>query len=210
MVNPALQEPEGRHKGFAGSLLPHCASVVQAAHEFVAWLQIGAMPVHWESAVHWLVRSKLAVVGASGVEAAIAYCPEIELAVALTLAIPVAFVVAVMHPAAAGTQAEPPLSVAVAPVVGAWNVTTAPESAAPVPSRTSACSCEANAAPTVAVCGLPACPWLVCPRRLRCPADEEHGGGAGGDVLQTNSGGRGDAGDGRGHGEGADRAVGGR
>src|SRR5713101_539452 len=211
IVNPALQEPEGRHKGFAGSLLPHCASVVQAAHEFVAWLQIGvepahwlsavhakqapdasqkgcdaflllhcalvahathewvdesqigAMPVHWESAVHWLVRSKLAAVGASGVEAVTAYSPEIELAVALRLAIPDAFVVAVMHPAAAGTQAEPPLSVAVAPLAGAWNVTTTPATAAPVPSRTSACSCEPKAAPTVADCGLPAWTWIVWP-----------------------------------------------
>ena len=63
-----------------------------------------------------------------------------ELAVALTLAMPDAFVVAVMQPAAAGTHAEPPLSVAVAPVVGARKVTTAPETAAPVPSRTSAWS----------------------------------------------------------------------
>jgi hypothetical protein len=204
IVNPAPQLPEARHKGFAGSLLLHCASVVQAAHEFVAWLQIGvvplhwlsavhakqapdasqkgcegflllhcalvahathefvdrlqigAMPVHWESALHWLVRSKLAAVGALGVEAVTANRPEIELAVALTLAIPDAFVVAVMQPAATGTQAEPPLNVAVAPLVGAWNVTTAPATAAPVPSRTSACSGEANAAPTVAVWGLPA------------------------------------------------------
>src|SRR5438128_11416 len=211
MVNPTVQEPEGRQKGFAGSLLAHCAFVVQAAHEFVAWLQMGAVPLHWlsavqakqlpeashqgceaffalhcpfvahatheqvaesqigvmpvhgASAVHWLVRSKLAVVGALGVEAATAYRPEIELAVALTLAIPDAFVVAVMHPAADGTQAEPPLSAAVGPLVGAWNVTTAPGTAAPVPSRTSACSCKAKAAPTMAVCGLPACTWMVWP-----------------------------------------------
>ena len=110
-----------------------------------------------------MVRSKLAGVGAFGVEAETAYCPEIELAVAVRLAMPDAFVVAVMQPAAAGTQAEPPLSVAVAPLVGAWNVTTAPGVAVPVPSRTSACSCEANAAPTVAVCGLPACTWIVHP-----------------------------------------------
>src|SRR5437016_948626 len=211
MVNPTVQEPEERQKGFAGSLLAHCAFVVQAAHEFVAWLQMGAvplhwlsavqakqlpdashqgceaffalhcpfvahathepaaesqigvMPVHWASAVHWLVRSKLAGVGASGVDAATAYCPEIELAAALTLAIPAAVVVAVMHPAAAGTQAAPPLSVAVAPLMGAWKVTTAPGTAAPAPSRTSACSCDPNAAPTVPVCGLPACTWMVWP-----------------------------------------------
>ena len=211
MVNPTVQEPEERQKGFAGSLLAHCAFVVHAAHEFVAWLQMGAvplhwlsavqakqlpdashqgceaffalhcpfvahathepaaesqigvMPVHWASAVHWLVRSKLAGVGASGVDAATAYCPEIELAAALTLAIPAAVVVAVMHPAAAGTQAAPPLSVAVAPLVGAWKVTTAPGTAAPAPSRTSACSCDPNAAPTVPVCGLPACTWMVWP-----------------------------------------------
>src|SRR6266852_4035396 len=163
IVNPAPQAPEPRHKGFAGSLLAHCGSVVQAAQEFVAWLQMGVVPAHWESAVHWLVKLKLAAVGAFGVEAVTAYSPEIELAVALRLAIPDAFVVAVMHPAAAGTQAEPPLSVAVAPLAGAWNVTTTPATAAPVPSRTSACSCEANAAPTVAVCGLPACTWMVWP-----------------------------------------------
>src|SRR5712692_6295911 len=140
IVNPAPQAPEPRHKGFAGSLL-----------------------AHWESAVHWLVKLKLAAVGAFGVEAVTAYCPEIELAVALRLAIPDAFVVAVMQPAAAGTQAEPPLSVAVAPLVGAWNVTTAPATAAPAPSRTSACNCEAKGAPTVAVWGLPACTWMLWP-----------------------------------------------
>src|SRR2546423_6961898 len=211
MTNPGLQVPEDWQNGFAGSLLPHCAFVVHEAHELVAWLQmgvvplhwlsamqakqlpdasqkgceaflllhcafvphethewaevsqIGVMPVHWASAVHWLVRSKLAGVGASGVEAATVYCPEIALAVALRLAIPDAFVVAVMHPAAAGTQAEPPLSVALAPLVGAWNVTTAPGTAAPGPSRTSACHCAPNAAPTLPVCGLPACTSMVCP-----------------------------------------------
>src|SRR5437016_13147730 len=95
-------------------------------HERVDESQMGVMPVHWESAVHSFVRSKLAAVGALGVDAATAYRPEIELAVAVTLPIPDAFVVAVMHPTAAGTQAETPLSVAVAPLVGAWNVTTAP------------------------------------------------------------------------------------
>src|SRR5438445_4373794 len=211
MMNPGLQVPEDWQNGFAGSLLPHCAFVVHEAHEFVAWLQmgvvplhwlsamqakqlpdasqkgceaflllhcafvphethewvevsqIGVMPVHWASAVHWLVRSKLAGVGALGVDAATAYCPEIELAAALTLASPAAVVVAVMHPAEAGTQAAPPLSVAVAPLVGAWKVTTAPGTAAPPPSRTSACSCDPNAAPTVPVCGLPACTWMVWP-----------------------------------------------
>src|SRR5207244_3305462 len=107
MVNPTVQEPEERQKGFAGSLLAHCASVVR-----------------------WLVRSKVAGVGGSGGDAATAYCPGIELAAALPLAIPAAVVVAVMHPAAAGTQAAPPLSVAVAPLMGAWKVTTAPGTAA--------------------------------------------------------------------------------
>src|SRR5207248_3230607 len=49
----------------------------------------------------------------------------------------------------------------VAPLVGAWNVTTAPCTAAPVPSRTRACSCEPNPVPTVAVWGLPPCTWMV-------------------------------------------------
>ncbi len=52
IVNPAPQLPEPRHKGFAGSLLAHCAFVVQAAQEFVAWLQMGVVPLHWLSAVH--------------------------------------------------------------------------------------------------------------------------------------------------------------
>ena len=52
IVNPAPQAPEPRHKGFAGSLLAHWGSVVQAAQEFVAWLQMGVVPVHWLSAVH--------------------------------------------------------------------------------------------------------------------------------------------------------------
>src|SRR5206468_4316381 len=154
---------DASQKGCEAFLLLHCALVPHETHEWVEVSQIGVMPVHWASAVHWLVRSKLAGVGASGVEAVTVYCPEIELAVELRLAIPDAFVVAVMQPEAAGTQAEPPLSVAVAPLAGAWKVTTAPATAAPVPSRTSACSCEANAVPTVAVCGLPACTSIVSP-----------------------------------------------
>src|SRR5207237_5478521 len=159
----AKQLPDASQKGCEAFLLLHCAFVPHETHEWVEVSQIGVMPVHWASAVHWLVRSKLAGVGASGVEAETVYCPEIELAVALRLAIPDAFVVAVMHPAAAGTQAEPPLSVALAPLVGAWNVTTAPCTAAPVPSRTRACSCEPNPVPTVAVWGLPPCTWMVSP-----------------------------------------------
>src|SRR3989475_8193798 len=159
----AKQLPDASHHGCEAFLVLHWVLVVHAMHERVDESQMGVMPVHWESAVHSFVRSKLAAVGALGVDAATAYRPEIELAVALTLPIPDAFVVAVMHPTAAGTQAEPPLSVAVAPLVGAWNVTTAPCTAAPVPSRTRACSCEPNPVPTVAVCGLPACTWMVSP-----------------------------------------------
>ena len=33
-------------------MLLHCASVVHAVHEFVAWLQIGVEPLHWVSAMH--------------------------------------------------------------------------------------------------------------------------------------------------------------
>ena len=51
IVQPAKQLPETQ-KGFAGSLLPHCASVVHAVHELVAWLQMGVVPLHWLSAVH--------------------------------------------------------------------------------------------------------------------------------------------------------------
>src|SRR5437899_2178193 len=134
----AKQLPDASHHGCEAFLVLHWVLVVHATHERVDESQMGVMPVHWESAVHWFVRSKLAAVGALGVDAATVYRPEIELAVALTLPIPEAFVVAVMHPTAAGTQAEPPLSVAVAPLVGAWNVTTAPCTAAPVPSRTRA------------------------------------------------------------------------
>src|SRR5882724_1475539 len=159
----AKQAPEASHHGCAAFFVLHCAFVEQATHEPVDVLQMGAMPVHWASAVHWLVRLKFAGVGASGVEALTAYDPEIEFAVALRLAIPAALVVAVRQPAAAGTQAAPPVSVAVAPLVGAWNVTTAPATAVPVTSRTSAWSCEANAAPTVAVCGLPACTSMDSP-----------------------------------------------
>ena len=159
----AKQLPDASHHGCEAFLVLHCVLVAHAMHERVDESQMGVMRVHWESAVHSFVRSKLAAVGALGVEAATAYRPEIELAVALTLPIPDAFVVAVMHQAAAGTQAEPPLSVAVAPLVGAWNATTAPCTAAPVPSRTRACSCEPNPVPTVAVWGLPACTWMVSP-----------------------------------------------
>src|SRR3989475_8748140 len=159
----AKQLPDASHHGCEALLVLHWVMMLHATLERVVESQMGVMPVHWESAVHWFLRSKLAAVGALGVDAATVYRPEIELAVALTVPIPEAFVVAVMHPTAAGTQAEPPLSVAVAPLVGAWNVTTAPCTAAPVPSRTRACSCEPNPVPTVAVCGLPACTWMVSP-----------------------------------------------
>ena len=51
MMNPGLQVPEDWQNGFAGSLLPHCAFVVHEAHEFVAWLQMGVVPLHWLSAI---------------------------------------------------------------------------------------------------------------------------------------------------------------
>src|SRR3989442_10493537 len=159
----AKQLPDASHHGCEAFLVLHWVLVVHATHERVDESQMGVMPVHWESAVHWFVRSEIAGGGALGVDAAPVYRPENELAVALTVPIPEAFVVAVMHPTAAGTRAEPPLSVAVAPLVGAWNVPTAPCTAAPVPSRTRACSCEPNPVPTVAVCGLPACTWMVSP-----------------------------------------------
>src|ERR671934_2912857 len=89
-----------------------------------------------------------------------------DLALAVTLAMPSAFVVAVMQPGAAGTQAEPPLSVAVAPLVGAWNVTTTPDAAAPVPSTTSAWSGETKGVPTGAGCGRPPCTLIVHPASL--------------------------------------------
>ena len=88
------------------------------------------------------------------------------MAVAVSVAIPEAAVVAVLQPVAAGTQAAPPVKVAVAPLAGAWKVTTAPLTAAPVPSSTSACSVVANTALTVAVCGLPACTWIELPPSL--------------------------------------------
>ena len=160
----AKQAPEASHHGCETFLLLHCVFVEHAAQAWLVVSQIGVMPLHCESAVHWFVRSKLAAVGALGVVAATRYTPEFEFAVALRLAMPDASVVAVMQPAATGTHAEPPLSVAVVPLVGAWNVTTTPAVAAPVPSSTSACSCEAKAVPTVAVCGLPAWTWMVHPK----------------------------------------------
>src|SRR5438477_602629 len=156
----AKQLPDASHHGCEAFLVLHCVLVAHAMHERVDESQMGVMPVHWESAVHSFVRSKLAAVGALGVDAATAYRPEIELAVALTLPIPDAFVVAVMHPTAAGTQAEPPLSVAVAPLVGAWNVATAPctvtpGSELPDASATTTTNRLANAAPVGVVCGFP-------------------------------------------------------
>src|SRR5438067_202770 len=162
----AKQAPDASHHGCEASLLLHCVFVAQATHAWAVVSQTGVTPAHCESAVHWLVRSKFAAAGAFGVVAGIVYRPEIEFAVAVTLATPVASVVAVLQPAAAGTQAAPPLSVAVAPLVGAWKVTTAPTAAVPVPSRTSACSCDANAVATVAICGLPACTSIVHPPSL--------------------------------------------
>jgi hypothetical protein len=160
----AKQAPEASQIGCEAFLLLHCALVEHATQAWVvAVSQIGVMPPHCVSAVHWFVRSKLAGVGAFGVVAVTKYSPEIAFAVALRLAMPEAFVVAVMQPVAAGTQAAPPLNVAVAPLVGAWNVTTAPLTAVPVPSRTSACSCEAKAVLTVPVCGLPAWTWMLQP-----------------------------------------------
>src|SRR5437667_144109 len=153
----AKQLPDASHHGCEALLVLHWVLVVHATHEWVDESQMGVMPVHWESAVHWFVRSKLAAVGALGVDAATVYRPEIELAIALTLPIPEAFVVAVMHPTAAGTQAEPPLNVAVAPLepVCAAKFTVTPGSELPDASATTTTNGLANAAPVGVVCGLP-------------------------------------------------------
>src|SRR5437870_11954909 len=119
----AKQLPDASHHGCEAFLVLHWVLVVHATHERVDESQMGVMPVHWESAVHWFVRSKLAAVGALGVDAATVYRPEIELAVALTLPIPEAFVVAVMHPPADWEQVEPALSVSDCPMGCVWDVT---------------------------------------------------------------------------------------
>src|SRR5204862_356338 len=79
----AKQLPDASHHGCEAFLVLHCVLVAHAMHERVDESQMGVMRVHWESAVHSFVRSKLAAVGALGVDAATAYRPEIELAVAL-------------------------------------------------------------------------------------------------------------------------------
>src|SRR5437588_86555 len=153
----AKQLPDASHHGCEAFLVLHWVLVVHATHERVDESQMGVMPVHWESAVHWFVRSKLAAVGALGVDAATVYRPEIEFAVALTLPIPEAFVVAVMHPTAAGTQTEPPLSVAVAPLEAACaaKFTVTPGRELPDASATTTTNGLANAALVGVVCGFP-------------------------------------------------------
>ena len=65
----AKQLPEASQKGCEAFLLLHCAFVPHAVHEWAVVSQMGVMPVHCASAVHWLVRLKLAAVGALGVVA---------------------------------------------------------------------------------------------------------------------------------------------
>ena len=72
------------------------------------------------------------------------------MATALTLAWPLASVVAVADD-----------SVADAPVAGAAKVTTTPLSGLPAESLTSACSGTAKGASTVVLCGVPPIAWIA-------------------------------------------------
>jgi hypothetical protein len=63
------------------------------------------------------------------------------------VAMPEAFVVPVL---------TPPAKLPLAPLPGAANVTVTPFTGLPPASFTVACNCTANAAPTVALCGVPA------------------------------------------------------
>ena len=63
----AKHAPETSHQGCAALFVLHCVLFEHAKHAWLVVSQIGLVPVHCESAVHWLVRSKLAVVGAFGV-----------------------------------------------------------------------------------------------------------------------------------------------
>src|SRR5438045_8549199 len=80
----AKQLPDASHHGCEAFLVLHCVLVAHAMHERVDESQMGVMRVHWESAVHSFVRSKLAAVGALGVDAATGYRTEVELGVVLT------------------------------------------------------------------------------------------------------------------------------
>jgi hypothetical protein len=162
----AKQLPDGSQYGCEAFFPLHCASLAHATQAWAVVSQIGVDPLHCELAVHWFVRSKSAVVGAFAVEATTKYSPETPFAVAVTLARPLMSVVAVLQPDAAGEQAEPPASVAVAPLDGAWNVTTAFCTALPSEASTTTCKAEPNAVLTVADCGLPAFTAMVSPPSL--------------------------------------------
>ena len=51
IVKPATQAPAVQ-VGLVGSLAAHWAPDAQPTHVFVAWLQMGASPVHCESSEH--------------------------------------------------------------------------------------------------------------------------------------------------------------
>jgi hypothetical protein len=90
------------------------------------------------------VRLKVALDAPPGIDAVTEYAPDVWFAVAVTLAMPLAFVVATVA-----------LRPALAPVPGAANVTVAPDTGLPAASVTRTDSAAPNAAVTCALCGEP-------------------------------------------------------
>src|SRR5215469_11876857 len=94
-----------------------------------------------------LVSEKMAEVETPETEAVTVKAPAVLLAVkTAAVAIPDELVVAVV---------TPPANVPLAPLPGAVKVTVAPLTGLLKGSFTVACSCVANAVPTVALCGVP-------------------------------------------------------
>jgi hypothetical protein len=133
-----------------GTTLPNASSTTTpsaaANAVFTVALCVPAPAAAWieAAAPGAFVREKLAGVVTPVTEAVTEKAPATVLAVAVTLALPVASVVAVVA-----------LSVADAPLVGAANVTVAPETGLPSTSVTSAISEALNAVVTAVVCELP-------------------------------------------------------
>src|SRR4029077_20804965 len=102
-----------------------------------------------------LVKAKFAFVATLLTDAATLYEPAVVFAVkAVAVATPLALVFTL-------TVLTPPANVPLAPLAGAVNVTEAPETGLPPLSFTVACRAVANAALTVALCGVPAVAVMV-------------------------------------------------
>jgi hypothetical protein len=96
------------------------------------------------------VSAKETLADPPATDAVIAYAPEVWFAVAVTLAMPLAFVVAVVA-----------LRLALGPAPGAAKVTVAPETALPDASLTTTVRADPKAAVTCALCGEP--DWTAMP-----------------------------------------------